>query len=230
MAGMTKEQEDLIHQAEQLIRNAQAHPEMTQAMAPYGYDQERWDYGRTLIETAKERARAKETAYGGQFGSTNTYRKCYNQAWDQCQTLAKICASLLRDDTERLQMLGLHKRRKDNNGSSELIWPRKNGRLAQFLPWARNLHVVAHTDPEVGAAVAEYGFTAEQIAAGAAIVEVVGLNDHDQELAKAAAQQSRIDRDQAFTDLKTWVRCTEQVARLATKGKRSTLKATGLRV
>jgi hypothetical protein len=227
---MTKNQEDLIQQAEQLINNAQAHPEMTQAMAEYGYDQERWDYGRSLVETAKDKARAKETAFGGQLGSTNAYHKCYDQAWDQCQTLAKICAHQLKGDTERLQMLGLHKKRKDNNGTSELVWPRKNGRLAQFLPWARNLHVIAHTDPEVGQSVAEYGFTPEQITAGAAIVEAVVQADHEQELAKAAAQKSRIDRDQAFADLKTWVRCTEQVARLALKGKRSTLKATGLRV
>jgi hypothetical protein len=48
-----KRPEDLIHQAEQLLNNAQTHPEMTRPMAAYGYDQERWDYGRSPVETAK---------------------------------------------------------------------------------------------------------------------------------------------------------------------------------
>jgi hypothetical protein len=227
---MTQDQKHLVHQAEQLINNAQAHPEMTHAMAAYGYDQERWDYGRSLIEMAKDKARAKEAAYAGQLGATNTYRQRFNEAWDQSHTLAKICARLMQGNTERLKMLGLHKKRKDNNGTSELMWPRKTDALVYFLPWARNLHVVAHTDPEIGAAVAEYGFTPEQIETGAAMVEAVVQADHEQERAKTTAVESRIDRDQAFADLKTWVRCTEQVARLAMKDRPQSLKASGLRV
>ncbi|MBI1881112.1 MAG: hypothetical protein HYR94_23280 [Chloroflexi bacterium] len=78
--------------------------------------------------------------------------------------------------------------------------------------------------------MANFGFTAEQIAAGAAIVEAVVQADHDQERAKAEAQQNRIDRDQSFADLKTWVRCTEQVAKLAMQDNRQPLKASGIRV
>jgi hypothetical protein len=47
----------------------------------------------------------------------------------------------MQGNTERLKMLGLHKKRKDNNGTSELMSPRKTDPLACFLPWARNLHV-----------------------------------------------------------------------------------------
>jgi hypothetical protein len=50
-----KRPEDLVHRAEQLLNNAQAHPEMIRAMTAYGYDQERWDYGRSPVETAKDR-------------------------------------------------------------------------------------------------------------------------------------------------------------------------------
>jgi hypothetical protein len=51
-----KRPEDLIRRAEQLLNNAQAHPEMTRAMAAYGYDQERWD-------TAAHRSRRLRTCF-----------------------------------------------------------------------------------------------------------------------------------------------------------------------
>lgn len=71
---------------------------------------------------------------------------------------------------------------------------------------------------------------AEQIEIGAAMVEAVVQADHKQERAKTTAVESRIDRDQAFADLETWVRCTEEVARLAMKDKPQSLRSSGVRV
>lgn len=230
MSGLTKRQERLFHRAEQMINNAQANPEVAAAMAVYGYDAERWASGQALLDAALAGVQANEAAFATQLGATDTFNASYDKAWDQAQTLARLCAALFAGDTERISLLGLHKRRNGSNGASQIAWPRRSRRLSAFLPWARNLYGVAQAQAQIAAILAEYGYPAERLSGEAAEVEAVAQADSAQEIAKAKRQQSTLDRDQAVKELKGWLRRTEKIARIAMRQKRQLLELTGLRV
>jgi hypothetical protein len=218
---MTQKQKKLIHEAEQLLHNARTDPGMAEAMQARGYDQDSWAQGRELVEAAKAGARAREAAYSAQLGATDTFKHQYDETWDQSQTLAHVCIALFQGQAERLRLLGLHQRRRDNNGTSEISRPRKQSPLNIVVAWKRNLFEVAQSHAEIAPRVAAHGFPAEPLAQGAAAVEAVVEANHVQERAKDQARLSRIERDRAFEELRIWYRCVQKVVRLAMRDRRS---------
>jgi len=63
----------------------------------------------------------------------------------------------------------------------------------------------------------------------AAEVEAVAEADGAQEIAKAEAQQSTVERDEAVEALQAWVSKAKTVAKLALKDKRQLLELMGMR-
>jgi len=228
MPGMTKELERLLHRAEEFITNGQANAEVAAAMAEYGYDAERWAEGQTLLDEARAKARANEDTFAVQLGKTDAFNVAFDEAWDQSQSLAHLCAALFEGQTKTLRLLGLHKRRDEGTGESEIAWPQNRG-LAHFLPWARNLYAVAQENSDVATLLADFGYAAERLSEETAEVETVAQADSEQEIAKAQAQQSTVERDEAVDALRAWSRKAETVAKLALKDRRQLLELMGLR-
>ncbi len=228
MPGMTKKLEQALYKTEQMISNGQSHPDAAAAMAAYGYDAARWAEGQALVDAVKSKAQANEAAFAAQLGATDAFDKAYDEAWDQTQALAHLCASLFEGDTETLTLLGLHKRRDEKTSASEIVWP-KSRRLSAYLPWANNLYQTTQANSEVAATLASFGYPAKRLSEEAAEVDALTQADNAQEIAKAENQQSIVERDQAADALHAWRRRTEQVAKLALKNKRQLLELMGLR-
>ena len=228
MPGMTKELERVLHFAEEFITNGQANGEVSAAMAEYGYDTGRWAEGQALLDGARAKVRANEEAFAAQLGKTDAFDAAFDEAWDQVQSLAHLCVALFEGQTETLRLLGLHARRDETTGESQIAWPQSR-KLAHFLPWARNLYTVAQENEVVGGMLAGFGYSAARLGEEAGEVEAVAQTDGEQEIAKAQAQQSTVERDEAVGALRAWLRKAETVARLALKERRQLLELMGLR-
>lgn len=228
MPGMTKELEQLLHFAEEFITNGQANAEASAAMAEYGYDADRWAEGQALLDGARAKVRANEEAFAAQLGKTDAFNATSDEAWDQAQALAHLCAALFEGQTETLRLLGLHKRRDESSGESEIAWP-QNRALSHFLSWARNLYTVAQENEEAAAMLDDFGYSAERLSEEAGEVETVAQANSEQEIAKAQAQQSTVGRDEAVDVLRAWLRKAETVAKLALKERRQLLELMGMR-
>lgn len=228
MPGMTKALERFLHRAEEFIANGQANDAVAAAMAQYGYDADRWAGGQALLDEAHAQVRANEAAFAAQLGKTDAFNAAFDEAWDQTQSLAHLCAALFEGQTETLRLLGLHQRRNETTGESEIAWPQNRG-LLHFLPWARNLYAQAQDNAEVAALLADFGYPVERLGEEAAEVEAVAQADGEQEIAKAEAQQSTVVRDEAVDALRTWLRKAETVAKIALQDQRQLLELMGLR-
>ena len=196
--GFTQEQKAIIGETERLLHEARYDPAFAENMRERGYNEESWAYGESLLNTAKGAGRAKEKAESTKLGATNSYMSQREKMWQQSSSLARTCVVLFQGQTDRLNALGLHKRRKNGNGTSEISRPRRTAKLDEVVAWQRNLFEVAQNQPEIAAALATNGFPAEMLEQGASEVEALVRANNVQEQAKTAAVQRRKERDAAF--------------------------------
>ena len=215
--GFTQEQKAVIGETERLLHEARYDPFFAEKMRDRGYNEESWAYGESLLNTAKITGRAKEKADSTKLGATNKYMSQREKIWQQSSSLARTCVVLFQGQTERLNALGLHKRRKDGNGTSEISRPRRTAKLDEVVAWERNLFDVAQNQTEIASMLATNGFPAESLAEGASGVEALVHANNVQEQAKTAAVQRRTERDAAFKVLVQWLRCVKEAAQLARK-------------
>ncbi|MCB9077488.1 MAG: hypothetical protein H6631_07845 [Anaerolineaceae bacterium] len=213
--GFTQEQKTIIGETERLLHEARYNPYFAERMRTRGYNEEGWAYGESLLDTAKAAGRAKEQADSAKLGATNAYERQREQAWQQSSALARTCVVLFQGHTDRLNALGLHGRRKDGSGTSQISKPRKTANLDLVVVWQRNLFEVAQNHTEIASALAKNGFPTETLVQGAAEVEGLVRANNVQEQAKSAIGQRRKERDVAFKVLVQWLRCVKEAAELA---------------
>lgn len=228
MPGMTKSLQQLLYKTEQMISNGQSHPDVSAAMAVYGYDAIRWGEGQAFVDAAKSATQANAEAHAAQLGATDAFHTLYDEVWDQGQSLARLCANLFEGNIETLSLLGLHKRRDKTTGASELAWPTNRG-LTEFLPWASNLYKTAETNSTVSTMLATFGYSAVRLGEEATELASLTQVDNAQEIAKAENQHSIVARDNTVDALQAWSRQTEMVAKMALKDDRQLLELMGLR-
>ncbi len=229
MPGITKKLERMLQHGQQLIDNGQGNAEVAAALAAYGYDAARWTEGQALLDAARQKIEANENAFAAQLGATDAFKTAFDLAWEQAQSLARLCARLFGGQTELLELLGLHERRDPSTGESVLAWPSRNRQLATFLAWGQNLYAVAQSNPAVRAMLTSYGYPTGRLSQEAAAVLAVVQANNAQEVAKAQTQQTTVERDEAAAALKEWLDKTETVAKMALKGQRQLLEMLGLR-
>jgi hypothetical protein len=192
---MTKDLERLPHRAEEFITNGQANSGVA-AMTEYGYDTDHWAEGQDFLDEAYAQVWANEVAFAAHLGKTDVYNAAFDEAWDQTQSRAHLCAVRFEGQTEALRLLGLHKRRDQTTGKSKIAWPKNRG-LTHFLPWAHNLYTKAQDNEEASTRLTDFGYPVERLSEEAVAVEAVAQADSEQKITKAEAQQSTVARDEA---------------------------------
>ena len=210
--GMTKDQTKIVRETEQLLHDARYNPHFAEMMRERGYNEESWAYGENLLGAAKTAGHAKEKAEAAKLGATNAYERQRDKSWKQSSMLAKACETLFQGNMEWLGELGLHGKRKDGNGTSQIARPKKSAKLEIVVAWQRLLFETAQVNTQIASILAANGFPAEMLAQGASSVEGLVQSNHRQEQAKATAMQRRKERDMAFKALIQWLRCAQQTA------------------
>ena len=210
--GMTQDQVKIVGETEQLLHDARYNPHFAEMMRERGYNEESWAYGETLLAEAKTAGSMKEKADAAKLGATNTYERQRDQIWKHSRMLAKTCETLFQGNMEWLGQLGLHGKRKDGNGTSQIAKPRQSAKFDIVVAWQRNLFEAAQTNTQIASVLAANGFPADTLAQGASGVEALVQANHRQEQAKATAVQRRRERDAAFKALTQWLRCAQRAA------------------
>ena len=215
--GLTQRQQKLVHEAEQLLHEARYNPDFAEMMKGRGYGEESWAHGEALVATMKAGGRAFERAQSEKFKATNIVMKQREKIWAHSSTLSQSCVSLFQGQTDFLNALGLHARRKDGNGGSDISKPNKTGKIEQVLNWQRNLFEVAQNHTEIASVLSTNGFPPDLLAQNLASVEAMARAEYVQEQTKKFSTQRRAERDDSYKLLRMWLRCAQRIAKLAKK-------------
>jgi hypothetical protein len=176
-----------------------------------------WSQLEGLIKQLKTAARSREEAKSIQFGATNVFNHQLDLTWDHGKALADTCITEFQEHTDWLQALGLHRRRRGENGESWVIRLQKRSPLNEVVSFLRHLYDVAQNHQEIAAILATRGFPGDILAAGAMEVEALVAADQTQEAAKAEVKRWREARDEMFVALRKWYDCAARAATLARK-------------
>lgn len=208
--GMTKKQTETMDGALKMLRKAKTDSAFAQAMAEHGYDEASWAHFEELITAAETSAWARAEAEAIKLGATNTVEEKRGEAWQPAQRLMNISYTLFDKQTELLGRLGLHRSRRDDNGSYHPDISRDTT-LSILIPWLQNLFNVAQTYPEISSVLAKNGFPPDQLAAGAAAVTALIEAKHFQDETKLKRTAACLKRNGAFKVLTKWFRCAQRI-------------------
>ena len=161
--GFTQRQQLVVYEAEQLLHKINEQPQLALMMHERGYDDASWAHGAALLDAVKEAARVYAQAQSARLRATNRFRQQRDLIWAHSSTLAQSCVTLFQGQTDYLNALGLHGRRKDENGTSTISRPHKHSKVEQVVSWQRNLFEVAQSHPQIASNLATHGFPPERL-------------------------------------------------------------------
>jgi len=205
--GLTKIQNNLVVEAEELFDEVRTDPDFAQKMAKRGYDEATWDHSQQLLGDLLGLGRARAQTESDQYHATGLFHDLCDRTWNHILPLVQNSKSLFQGRPDLLNTLGLHQSRVNGNGKSRFKYPGKTAPFEQRAPWQRNLLVVAQSDPEISAILPEHGFPMEHLATCAADVEAMFDANHAKERAAATVSHAVAERNDAYQRLFTWLRC-----------------------
>jgi hypothetical protein len=198
------------------ITNLRTSPELQIALATYGYTAERISQGEMLHNTAKMHYQQKITAYGGLRTSADALNTAEQQAQEQYIRHIKLARLVLENDHGALQALHLIGKRKLN--------------LASWLVQAQQFYTAALQDGMIMAKLAAFGLNVDELQIGAQRIEDVTAQYAARYHHKGLAQQTTRVRNQALSELDTWMRDLKVVARIALRDCPQLLEQLGMLV
>jgi hypothetical protein len=196
--------------ATKLITNAQKVPEIKTAMEEFGYTTAKYTAAKKLLAAAAEGLGERSIERGGQKGATADEKSAKVEAQTAYQAVAKIGKKVLTP--AQLTELGLPARQ-----------PRTT---ADFITTAYTVFDNLATTE----LLADFGYTAEKIAAERAKIEAYEQADQSQAEAIGAKEQGTQDQIAAFDELNKWVSTYVRVAKVALAKKPQLLEKLGIKV
>lgn len=196
------------------LANALGDGELVPLLAAYGFDQARLLRGRGLMEAASGAVTRQVGATGDLRAATARAEAAQRAAFDAYQALAQVARAAFKRDKATLTALGLDR-----------AMPR---RTSLFITMALALFDNAAGAPATAAALAEFGYTAERLAAERntvlAFIEAVRA----QEAAKGTAQSATAQQGAAMAALDDEMGAFRRVARVALRHQPQLLEKLGI--
>ncbi len=196
------------------IENAQAVPEIADALTVYGYGTDRFVTGSALLSTAESLEAVQKKEYGEQYKATESLRAAWDAADKVYSTYRKLTKLALRDDKKMLATM--------------LVDQAKARTLSAWLKQAMVFYENALSQPEVLAALATYNITAEMLTAGQTAALAIVPLEAAQEREKMDAQKATKSRNAALDELDYWYTEFRDLARIALAEDQQRLEALGL--
>jgi hypothetical protein len=196
-----------LNAAQLASANSLADPEIKAAVAQFGYTTVKLNKGKALYEAALAAVNAQKSGKGTQKDATAQLKAAQTEARDAYQALAKVARATLSKAEQATLGLGAEPRG-----------------TAAFIQAGYTLFDNAG---EV-AALAEFGYEADRLAAERAKIEAYDQANQAQEMAKGAAQQATQDQDAALAALSEWVAQYLKIAKVALRGRKQLLEKIGV--
>lgn len=211
MSRPSKSQAERLRAAQLLIDNSMNNPEIQTLVAQRGYDAERLQQGKDLLDRAVEAANEQELKIAAQQDATEKLKAAETKARAAYQDVAKSVRPL--KDKALLTALGL-------TGAEPQA-------TAAFLKAAYTLFDNA-AQTEILAALSEFGYTTQKLKDGRDAVVAFDDADRAQETAKAMAQDATQKQEVILKKLDEWVGKYKSYAKLALADHKQFLEALGI--
>ncbi len=197
-----------LNAAQLAIANSLADPEIKAAVAQFGYTTAKLNKGKQLYDAALAAVNAQKSGKGAQKDTTAQLKAAEKDARDAYQALAKVArAALNQEDLTTLGIAGKEPRA-----------------TAAFIQAGYTLFDNAGDV----AALADFGYDADRLAAERARIEAYDQANQTQEMAKGSAQQATQDQDAALAAMNDWVAQYVKIAKVALRGKKQLLEKIGV--
>ncbi len=197
------------------IDNTINDPEISAAVAKFGYHSERMLAGRQLYENAVQIVNQQMANIGAQQEAhvrTQTAKKLANQAY---QSLAKVCRAIFQTNPAQLAALGLR-------GNT----PRAT---AAFLISAYTLFGNAQ-QPKVQSELAHYGYDLKKLQTEREVIVAFDRANQKMALADGTKEQGTRDQDAALQGMLAWLKQYLKIARVALHDRPELLEKLGVRI
>ena len=196
-----------LNAAQLAIANSLADPEIKSAIAQFGYTTTKLNKGKALYDAALAAVNAQKSGKGEQKTATADLKVALTDARDAYQALAKVARATLSKEEQTGLGLG-----KEPRGTAAFI-------QAGYTLFDNAGDV---------AALADFGYDADKLAAERAKVEAYDQANQAQEMAKGSAQQATQDQDAALAAMSDWVAQYLKIAKVALRGKKQLLEKIGV--
>lgn len=202
--------------AQVALDNAQSDVILKDALAVFGYDAERIDAGRALLDAAQSAQETMAAEYGDQYEATDALQAAFDTANTTYMRHVKVARIALQDERGAAQALALTGRRKRT--------------IPGWLDQARQFYDNALGDEAILTALGHFGITAEALEAAQAEVDAVATANAAQEREKGEAQDATKARDEAMGALDGWMSDFRAIARVALEDRPQQLEKLGIQV
>lgn len=218
MATLSKSKLDvkILNLSEVAIDNSLSDSQIIQKVEKFGYNVNKLNEGKQLLEDAKKKHKDSIILSGQQQDLTESFYEAFKVAKQAYQDLAKVTKAIFKNDKGKLAQLGLDK-----------PMPRST---AGFLAAAFALFDNAMNSPEIKAKLSEYGYDEEKLKTEKIKILDMQEANNKQEAAKGDAQNATKEKDKALKDLYDWVMQYMKIARVALKDNKQLLEKIAVRV
>jgi hemoglobin-like flavoprotein len=206
--------------AEKLLRiknfilGIEKNPEIQEKLSVYGSVSERLKEGKRLCEKVTNLMTTQVEVYSDQYLATSDFSKFWRHAYGCYMVILKVIRVAFNEQPELLSRFNAIGKR--------------NKSLSGWLRDATILYTNLLNNQEALDVMAQFGYTFEKITKE--FQDVTKVEElHSQQLReKGIAQQSTLERDQAFDDLCKWHSKYRAIARIALYDKPQLLEALGI--
>ena len=186
-------------------------PEVQKGLNRVGFSKADVVQGKVLLAQVQLLDAAQQKEYGDRYQATDALAEARQQARERYMRYLEIARLALKDQRGIWTTLEMSGERKTN----------LFGWLAQAQTFYHNANLVAP-------ALAQYNLTEAELQQGASMIEAVFEAYHVRQKEDNEAQTATQQRNEALTQLKTWMRRFTMSARLAFADDAVTLKGLGL--
>jgi hypothetical protein len=206
--------EDRLAQAQLAINNTIADPELSAALAKYGYTADRLREGAALRDGARIHYQRQKSEYGNLLAARDAFDTAQRQAQATYMQHVKVARVALKHDRGALQTLNLAAQRKRT--------------LYDWLAQAQQFYANALGAPSILGRLAAFGIAEALLAEGQRQIEVVAASNAARQRRQGAAQDATHQRDVAMAALGSWMSDFVQIARVALQDRPQLLEKIGV--
>jgi hypothetical protein len=193
--------EDFLFSSRIMIENSLRDEPLKQALAVYGYTEEKLNQGKELYNKAEKLHLARKMEYGEQIAATAELDTVWDQAEKQYMKTLKIARVALKEDVRAYE-------------STMLFGDRKRS-LSGWLEQARAFYTNLLGDSGFLNALSAYGYTQAKLEKEAALVDQVIAKHMAQKKEMGEAQEATAMRDKALDNLAKWISDFRAVVKVA---------------
>jgi hypothetical protein len=204
-----------LHQMRTGILGVQNNPEIQAKMIPFGYTPERMGEGQNLLDIVTRLMTTNVEEYSDQIVATDNLGKFWKSAYGNYMVTLKVTRVAFVGQPELLQRFNATGKR--------------NKSLSGWLRDAKILYTNLLNSPEALNVLAGFGYSAEKLNKEYQDVNTVEELHSKQLSEKSGAQQSTVERDEAFDALCKWYSSFRAIARIALYDKPQLLEALGIK-